>query len=362
MEDKFLIESLNSLLKDDLFKILAKFNIKLAKSTVKGKLVDKVVEVYQKNPETFLEIFSKDTVLFLAQYNKNNNNVSEEDFSEFEEFLIPLQSFGLISKNVIKEKDNNHFEISIWFLETLSQISNTEDGKKAVDHNQELEMLILGMIRFYGVISEVQLLELLANTFSDISLENIHSFIEKRWILNIFIAQIADESTNTIYFVADSVHEPVDILQEMIKYPELEYKVLTNEEYKNYWNYFYLEKTQDVADLISLLLSHKLQGAQIGFEITSIIDKIKNNLTINEIINDFNQRVTFDSLESGQVFTTVVTNIANTLPLWSLKGHSLTDINGTITAPKLTRTVNKIGRNEPCSCGSGKKYKKCCGK
>lgn len=25
-------------------------------------------------------------------------------------------------------------------------------------------------------------------------------------------------------------------------------------------------------------------------------------------------------------------------------------------------TVNKIGRNDPCSCGSGIKYKKCCGK
>ncbi|HBN84048.1 MAG TPA: hypothetical protein DDZ89_09410 [Clostridiales bacterium] len=23
---------------------------------------------------------------------------------------------------------------------------------------------------------------------------------------------------------------------------------------------------------------------------------------------------------------------------------------------------NKIGRNDPCPCGSGKKYKKCCGK
>jgi SEC-C motif-containing protein len=23
--------------------------------------------------------------------------------------------------------------------------------------------------------------------------------------------------------------------------------------------------------------------------------------------------------------------------------------------------VNKVGRNDPCSCGSGKKYKKCCG-
>ncbi|MES2854402.1 MAG: YchJ family metal-binding protein, partial [Bdellovibrionota bacterium] len=25
------------------------------------------------------------------------------------------------------------------------------------------------------------------------------------------------------------------------------------------------------------------------------------------------------------------------------------------------RNENKIGRNDPCTCGSGKKYKKCCG-
>ena len=29
-------------------------------------------------------------------------------------------------------------------------------------------------------------------------------------------------------------------------------------------------------------------------------------------------------------------------------------------APELARTT-KVGRNEPCPCGSGKKYKKCCG-
>ena len=34
-------------------------------------------------------------------------------------------------------------------------------------------------------------------------------------------------------------------------------------------------------------------------------------------------------------------------------------------AYKKSRTVvkeKKIGRNEPCPCGSGKKYKHCCGK
>jgi preprotein translocase subunit SecA len=29
--------------------------------------------------------------------------------------------------------------------------------------------------------------------------------------------------------------------------------------------------------------------------------------------------------------------------------------------PAPVRTGPKIGRNDPCSCGSGKKYKNCCG-
>ena len=35
---------------------------------------------------------------------------------------------------------------------------------------------------------------------------------------------------------------------------------------------------------------------------------------------------------------------------------------GTDTANKTVRKGKKIGRNDPCPCGSGKKYKKCCGK
>mgnify|MGYP003307408249 CR=1 FL=1 len=33
-----------------------------------------------------------------------------------------------------------------------------------------------------------------------------------------------------------------------------------------------------------------------------------------------------------------------------------------ISQPPLVRAEAKIGRNDPCPCGSGKKYKKCCGK
>ncbi len=33
-----------------------------------------------------------------------------------------------------------------------------------------------------------------------------------------------------------------------------------------------------------------------------------------------------------------------------------------IAGPPVVREEPKLGRNDPCKCGSGKKYKKCCGK
>lgn len=40
--------------------------------------------------------------------------------------------------------------------------------------------------------------------------------------------------------------------------------------------------------------------------------------------------------------------------------EDLSDLERKLT-PTVQRTEKKIGRNEPCYCGSGKKYKKCCG-
>ena len=35
---------------------------------------------------------------------------------------------------------------------------------------------------------------------------------------------------------------------------------------------------------------------------------------------------------------------------------------GGTKSPAVRRTGTKVGRNDPCPCGSGKKYKKCCGR
>jgi SWIM/SEC-C metal-binding protein len=42
--------------------------------------------------------------------------------------------------------------------------------------------------------------------------------------------------------------------------------------------------------------------------------------------------------------------------------ENITDLEILLNPPKSTKVEKKIGRNEPCPCGSGKKYKKCCAK
>jgi SWIM/SEC-C metal-binding protein len=42
------------------------------------------------------------------------------------------------------------------------------------------------------------------------------------------------------------------------------------------------------------------------------------------------------------------------------KPEDITDIEKAVAAREPARAVAKIGRNDPCPCGSGKKFKKCC--
>lgn len=43
------------------------------------------------------------------------------------------------------------------------------------------------------------------------------------------------------------------------------------------------------------------------------------------------------------------------------KPEDTADLDTLLNPTKTRRVETKIGRNEPCQCGSGKKYKKCCG-
>lgn len=65
--------------------------------------------------------------------------------------------------------------------------------------------------------------------------------------------------------------------------------------------------------------------------------------------------------------TEALTDVSNNTRTWSNNGHTANEIFSKFTSPNLFPIKNTIkppiiSRNGPCPCGSGKKYKRCCGK
>ncbi|NLM68159.1 MAG: hypothetical protein GX180_13450, partial [Enterococcus sp.] len=76
----------------------------------------------------------------------------------------------------------------------------------------------------------------------------------------------------------------------------------------------------------------------------------------------------FQDEKQIQQFLDLITAAKNNTRIWVNKGHTPSELYAisvegqekTIEFPTLKN--QKIGRNDPCPCGSGKKYKRCCGR
>lgn len=64
-------------------------------------------------------------------------------------------------------------------------------------------------------------------------------------------------------------------------------------------------------------------------------------------------------MKDAQKVMELFVEMCNRLPLWWNKGHTPADL---LRRTEPRRKAPMPGRNDPCTCGSGKKYKLCCGK
>lgn len=107
---------------------------------------------------------------------------------------------------------------------------------------------------------------------------------------------------------------------------------------------------------------------------------IQSNEKPGDIINHLETQLEFPSFEMVQQLTGEIMNLSNNTRMWILKGHTPEELfqeerkhlqplpSAPFAAEKDDvkvidmKTRTKVGRNDLCPCGSGKKHKKCCGK
>lgn len=147
-------------------------------------------------------------------------------------------------------------------------------------------------------------------------------------------------------------------------------------ELQNFWaNYFNIEK-----DIYEQLLSDpdtEVRGTvkelaekygqdvmtMVGF-LDGINESLKDENPIEDLSEDTQVNLVFDKALLYKNMVAAKADWLYELPQWKeifseeeLKAlYKEQRDSGTVRKPK------KIGRNDPCPCGSGKKYKKCCGR
>jgi len=235
-----------------------------------------------------------------------------------------------------------------------------------------------------------------------IALTNLYGMVHKDKIVEIYNSQNEDQVTSRDiekilsnppesleeafvlvhkdYFVAEAIIENDDFDLMLRKKADKPYYVPEKDDLLRYVDDTYFEKSKQYKELLHYLkknffeardekaewLAEEIQGmCQFGVELQMIFDSF-NNMKVN-----------FKDMNQANEVVQLIMELSNNTRIWENNGHTPHEIHELVEKPNMRplpdkpfdfgvskvidmKTRQKIGRNDLCPCGSGKKYKKCC--
>ncbi|WP_284237931.1 YecA family protein [Paenibacillus glycanilyticus] len=235
---------------------------------------------------------------------------------------------------------------------------------------QQVNAYILAAMNLYGVCSFEQLIKIYNEQNEDgldeaelIRICVMFARREQSWHVDGGML-IAD------YFDEDNQEELDGLLASVANKP---YYVPDKQEYLKYAVYGYYEETPQLAGLEQYILQYLCEDKGL---VQNLVSEIQFHCSmakpIEEILMGFEEHgIELPAGDQLQMIVHLVINVYNNTRMWSNAGFKPVELGGGSPSADPLRNVvpakpqqavsTKIGRNEPCPCGSGKKYKKCCG-
>lgn len=249
-------------------------------------------------------------------------------------------------------------KIGVFFEET----KEAEMSKKIIDY-------IISLTNLYGLIHKDKVVEIY-NMQNDEQISKIGD-IETAELNKNFVYDHWD------YFVHESIIESDDFDDQLKQSKNKPFYIPKQEELLKYRDDFYFEKNKQYMELLNYVKNIFFNGdeqkadylcddiqliCQMGFDIQEVFDlfnikgvEFKDEKQLNEVMQ-------------------LLMELANHTRIWENNGHTPDELFEKYEKSNLRplpekpfdsnvnsiKTGKKIGRNDPCPCGSGKKYKKCC--
>lgn len=232
---------------------------------------------------------------------------------------------------------------------------------------------LMAAVNLYGLVAPAKLVEIFNAQNGDDPvteaelLQHLDSFLVRT-------DQYFDLQRGTIVSLDMEDQEFDDLMSKVQGKP---YYVPDKQEFLKYADPDYFEMTPQLASLRDFVTKEFRLDREIA---EYLVDDIQlgcsMEASLEDLLYEFERRnLDFKSQKQAQQTVALIADVYDHTRMWSNAGHTLDELrrmqgrsgnSSTIASiqghiVKQARS-SKIGRNEPCPCGSGLKYKKCCGK
>lgn len=342
-----------------------RYNIGLSGTSTlkKAELIEKLVPaIVQFAGSWFVSLLDEQYQAF--EHLAKRDGISTE-FRADEMRLDYFQSIGILSSGASGGK-------LAWYMpeEVMAEFKKLDSGtfKKAVEFNTDVLRLASGLLFYYGALDYDQLFAMVKkyleqddDTFKFVDFMGV-MLNGSCWQHNIVTAERV-----AYYYTVIDVNKILAAQQKLgVGFADIAYDKVYDAGEENY-----IEASDSYKSLAQFLMQkyefNVLRAAEIVGEITILL---QNCGQMKDVVKYLDSLDVLQKDDNSTDLAALLTAFHNTLRLWTLKGHTpgelmsghlpVADKRRGKVIPFTPRRAGRVGRNDPCPCGSGKKYKKCC--
>ena len=345
-------ELISDLSKDTVYDIAKYLGMTKISSLNKSKLVEKLLCEYEGLIEERMSLFDEERYKFLKSYGDKNgvkpfNEIAEENLYKVGYFLQNGMLFSAV-------KDEELVILMPEIVQKLVKEKNNIQYRNMIKVNSEIINLYRGMNRAYGLLKLKDIKEL----YKRYQIEE-----SEKYRIEDVITKAEDYyreyEIQGIFFINCYIDNWVDLLKEIEQQIKVNYTIISKEELLSMSdeNYIYESKFGNIFFKEFLSMFNMEEDILEGL-MESLYLEIQEN-ELEDVMTEILEQLEDDNKEIKEFMSNSVGKFLRNIRLWRFKGANLNEKKPNIIRAEKQKIVR---RNDPCACGSGKKYKNCCAK
>ncbi|AOR22510.1 SEC-C metal-binding domain-containing protein [Clostridium taeniosporum] len=346
-------EQLKSLSKEAIYSIARNLGMSRISTLNKDALIEKVLTEYNEIIEKQFIYFEEERFDILKNY---INNGGVKVFDEIDTYELSRTAY-FMQQGIIfpSTKDEKAVFLMPKIVQDIIREKENSEYTNRLKKNREILDLYRGLNKAYGIVNTKDVISLLQRYDIDNSEEfNINEIIKEA---QYYYREYREEKG---FFINNNIENWSDLLNDIEKdNNNLEYCNINKNELLNMIDHEWIYKSKfGKAFLKEFTNIFEIKKEMVYQIMDDLSFDIQDN-NIDETINSLLELINADNIELRNYIKGLANKFLSNIRLWKYKGATLNEING---KDKEVKTKITVGRNDPCICGSGKKYKKCCGK